>query len=66
MGVICGESPDRYGVFRLTHASQRKHSAICAAVEQGVDSPMRNSVTGSRRLMNRQTGILTQNAPKMP
>ena len=66
MGVISGESPDRYGVFRLTHASQRKHSAICVTVEQGVDSPIWNSVTGSQRLMNRQTGILTQNAPTMP
>lgn len=42
------------------------YNAICTIDDAGVARPMWNKDTSACRLMNQETGILTQNAPMIP
>lgn len=52
--------------FFLRYNIHPRHSTSCRIEENGVASPISNSVAPALRLINHDTGTLTQKAPMIP
>ena len=53
-------------IYFLRYNIHPRHSTSCRIEENGVASPISNSVAPALRLINHDTGTLTQKAPMIP